>query len=400
MEPQPDKTHSPSSTHGLPSLSATSPLNNITSTDETLPPSPSPSPNNHTIHKQSAQTRQNRTIAIQNAKREVLANIKEDWTWPPSTLSCENRFPRRRPSTKWRERESDCSPLASRSPSPSSKDPYRFESPDSVGTPLNESTRAKKRKLINDEVEWNVGLKTFIERRDYWTGAEVQPVGKESREHKPSSSDSVSRKLSRFGIDQETAPATAASSQSSDRLQLSETTSSSPASNRSLPTPSSSPIFSPISSTRVSQASEVSCSAPVYSSSPSQFQTTANDPDEDMMTLIPIAPPLLSPTTHPSLPPILTSTYPTIYSKVVIQSLAPSVPINLSHIVGSLVQGWKEDGEWPPKASIQEQKGPRKDSLKEKMRALRVGEGGAGDVGLRERVARRGVGKVRRALGR
>lgn len=63
------------------------------------------------------------------------------------------------------------------------------------------------------------------------------------------------------------------------------------------------------------------------------------------------------------------------------------------------MQGWKEDGEWPPKSSAQadgDKSRPRRESLKEKMKGLRVdGE----DVRL-DRVARRSVGKVKRALGR
>ena len=59
--------------------------------------------------------------------------------------------------------------------------------------------------------------------------------------------------------------------------------------------------------------------------------------------------------------------------------MAPTIPINLSDVVGALVLGWKKDGEWPPK-----------------------GEGtGAGDVVRSEKsgLARRGVGRFRKVLG-
>ncbi|KAI9666951.1 MAG: hypothetical protein M1831_001456 [Alyxoria varia] len=88
-------------------------------------------------------------------------------------------------------------------------------------------------------------------------------------------------------------------------------------------------------------------------------------------TLIPLANPIL-PTTDPTRQSLLllsqkasasspTTTNPTdtsetdklnylhtsIYSKVILQSLTPSVPINLQVLVSALVSGWKRDGEWP-----------------------------------------------------
>jgi hypothetical protein len=46
--------------------------------------------------------------------------------------------------------------------------------------------------------------------------------------------------------------------------------------------------------------------------------------------------------------------YATIYDKVVLQSQTPFCPINLSVVTKSCVEGWKRDGEWPPKAGEME----------------------------------------------
>lgn len=46
--------------------------------------------------------------------------------------------------------------------------------------------------------------------------------------------------------------------------------------------------------------------------------------------------------------------YGMIYDKVILQSLTPSCPINLSDVIQSCVQGWKRDGEWPPSSSVPE----------------------------------------------
>jgi hypothetical protein len=51
---------------------------------------------------------------------------------------------------------------------------------------------------------------------------------------------------------------------------------------------------------------------------------------------------------------ILPAAYNTIYDKVVVQALTPSCPMNLKDVTRSCVQGWKRDGEWPPKGTAQE----------------------------------------------
>jgi hypothetical protein len=85
------------------------------------------------------------------------------------------------------------------------------------------------------------------------------------------------------------------------------------------------------------------------------------------MTEIPVAPSLL-PATNPIRASITPAAYKTIYDKVVIQSLSPSCPVNLKDIMHSCVQGWKRDGEWPPKGTAPEpmlagRKKPRKMSV-------------------------------------
>ena len=70
--------------------------------------------------------------------------------------------------------------------------------------------------------------------------------------------------------------------------------------------------------------------------------------------MVPVVSPLF-PSMHPTRASITPSIYPSIYSKVVIQSLTPTIPINLSDITQSLVQGWKADGEWPPKPRVNQE---------------------------------------------
>jgi len=74
------------------------------------------------------------------------------------------------------------------------------------------------------------------------------------------------------------------------------------------------------------------------------------DESEDDDTEIPLAPSLIPPTNamRRSIQP---DAYNTIYDKVVLQQLTPSCPMNLKDVTRSCVQGWKRDGEWPPKSA-------------------------------------------------
>jgi len=84
--------------------------------------------------------------------------------------------------------------------------------------------------------------------------------------------------------------------------------------------------------------------------------STAIEQDEDDWeedVEIPIAPAILPPE-NAMRASILPAAYNTIYDKVVVQALTPSCPMNLKDVTRSCVQGWKRDGEWPPKGTAQE----------------------------------------------
>lgn len=108
------------------------------------------------------------------------------------------------------------------------------------------------------------------------------------------------------------------------------------------------------------------------------------------VTLVPIPPPLIA-ETEPIHIKINPSLYPSIYSKVVLQSLTPSVPIKLSHMIPALVDGWKRDGEWPPKSADVAAPAPvvsRERALQEPHEAGRLGMSHV----------RRGMARVKRGL--
>lgn len=74
------------------------------------------------------------------------------------------------------------------------------------------------------------------------------------------------------------------------------------------------------------------------------------DSDWDYEIEVPVAPPIL-PKENGMRASIGPAAYNTIYDKVIVQQLSPSCPINLQDITRSCVQGWKKDGEWPPRST-------------------------------------------------
>ncbi|KAI1867185.1 uncharacterized protein JN550_007237 [Neoarthrinium moseri] len=193
---------------------------------------------------------------------------------------------------------------------------YRFDTPETVGqsvlaTAL--SKRAKRRRAVREEETWNPGLACFNARRDAWTAAKTARL----KPKPPPSpvSPSPSRRMSFFRFASPTSP------------------------------PISPSV--PLSPT----ATHVSGDTTVVASSDGESKDVPTKPDSALYpveTLLPLAPPLLPPA-NPMRASITPATYPSIYDRIVVHSMTPSCPINLSDVLRSCVAGWKRDGEWPPR---------------------------------------------------
>ncbi|MCJ1299580.1 hypothetical protein MMC08_002372 [Hypocenomyce scalaris] len=120
----------------------------------------------------------------------------------------------------------------------------------------------------------------------------------------------------------------------------------------------------------------------------------SHSPSPDLLELVPLHPPLL-PASNVIRSSITPATYPSIYTKVITQGLTPTIPINLADVTRAMVQGWKADGEWPPK-NIAVVEPPV--AKRAKRRSLIEGLGGRG-MGILEGVGGKGVGKVKRVFG-
>ena len=222
-------------------------------------------------------------------------------------------------------------------------DPYQYEDADAV-RPANktvaqpsETRKRKRQQVLLEEMEWNEGLRHFVKRRDAWSGARTQHHLSIDTDHP---SGNVRRKDLSRKRDAIYAPPSAIADSSAGAL-LDQ-----PSTNHGLST----------------------------------YQTPS-------VTLLPLASPLLPPE-NAVRASITEATYPSIYSKIVVQGLTPTVPINLNDIVGALVRGWKDNDEWPPKSEAE--RAPMRDGV--------IDIGDMPSTGVKNGV-RRSMGKVKKALG-
>lgn len=127
---------------------------------------------------------------------------------------------------------------------------------------------------------------------------------------------------------------------------------------------------------------------PIHGVLSASLNPPSQEIDCESPPLLPLPPPLL-PLSNPIRAAITPATYPSIYTKHVVRGLTPIVPINLSDMVGALVQGWKDDGEWPPQSGVADAELEARSGV----RAFVVGTKNG------TALAKRGVGKMKKALG-
>ena len=203
--------------------------------------------------------------------------------------------------------------------------------------------RQRWQAALHEEMAWNTGLAHWLERRDLWSGAK-----------------------SRAQVEMlESATRPASNDPTIEAVESDESPRSSTSSKSTTPTAAGS------SSTTLD-----STAAPLVTLMAIQTHTPPVD------VLVPLAPPMLP--NHPVRLRITPATYPEIYSKIIVTGRTPSVPINLQAVISALVQGWKDNDEWPPKQTALE------DSIGRK-RASR------GEHSIRNSV--RAVGRVLRITG-
>ncbi|QKX59952.1 uncharacterized protein TRUGW13939_07094 [Talaromyces rugulosus] len=204
------------------------------------------------------------------------------------------------------EFDTDTGPATTK-PGPTEKSPYRFESPDAIHESLAERRRTR-RAALEEEAQWNPGLRFFLERRDAWTGSKKRKAISDhaaQQQHDTEPDGLANGECSSAETkDQETTPLT----EMLNDLKLGDKDTQSKNLNHS-------------------------------------------DCYESDDSLVPVMSPFI-PNSNCIRSSITPAIYASIYSKVILQGLTPTVPINLSDVIKAIVAGWKADGQWPPKITM------------------------------------------------
>ncbi|KAE8376442.1 hypothetical protein BDV26DRAFT_234751 [Aspergillus bertholletiae] len=326
-----------------------------------------------------------RDSAIREAKLYIREIVRNDWTFQPSTdagaPASATPSPPEQEVTAWRLRTYDSSaselePLSSptvASP-PSGYDSAQIES--SILPPAGDERterRRKRRRQMEEEMQWNEGLRTWVERRDAWTCAKSREEIIARRHMKQAQAQAENVEETRDqGTSSGSAYSRPASSSSRDEANLATRTEASlSVAEKEESGPPSVPaqpqlgedqkestetgatelenalrqmVTDDVTGTVVSAATPAP--APATAAATATASLKAHQGPED--PYVPVVPSLIS-TSNPIRASITPSMYPSIYSKVVVQGLTPTVPINLADVTKAMVQGWKADGQWPPK---------------------------------------------------
>lgn len=305
-----------------------------------------------------------RTETAQSAKRFLLSIVRNDWDYPlaaseqnvtEESLKKDEILAAREP-TSWQTRretqsdldmDSDASNKYARRKRKSS-DPYRFENPDAIAANMTQR-KLKRRKKIEVEMQWNEGLRLWDARRDAWTGAVGHGVpgraltGLHQSESMVPEAQLAEEPLVNGSLPDSQARSTAVATTNGDSQ-----------SGWPLPPPTESNGASAMLSAATTAQTDNQIPLEPVSSTLVPLSDRAPTEEELNGPYLPIYPPLF-PTSHTLRSRIKPAAYPTIYSKVVLQSLTPNVPIPLTHMIGALVDGWKSEGNWPPQNAAEQQ---------------------------------------------
>ncbi|WYZ37562.1 hypothetical protein EsH8_II_001068 [Colletotrichum jinshuiense] len=241
---------------------------------------------------------------------------------------------------------------------PLSLSPFRFDSPDAIGAAVRASVaekRARRRRAIREEMEWNEGLACFEARRNAWTGARTVRVRTKPVSPVATFSPLSPRRL--FFRSSMSHPPAGSGSPSSPAHSLQQR-----------PSNEASAVVSDGSELSKDPSKELTTQKSKESAKSTASPTSMTYPIE---TIIPVPAPLLPPA-NPMRASITPSVYISLYEKVIVHALTPSCPVNLSDMIRACVMGWKRDGEWPPKPSAAE---PGLVAVRRRKKSLADGQG-------------------------
>lgn len=254
--------------------------------------------------------------AVRDITRRLQSTVRTDWNFPPTPPQA----PAPTEPQNYRERyygttdDSDSDDGRGEGEGEDrahhSDDMYDFDSPDTVGDEVDRRLQERKRKrrtAMEEEMAGNAGLLYYAHRRNAWTGAVANETPKE-----------------RPRPDSEIFP-----------TNLNTSSDASPTNTPGSGSASASPA----------NADPAESSRPA----PPRDPRLPNTPLEDLTdVLVPVATPII-PSNHPVRMTISSRPPSELYEKVVRDQRTPAVPINLSEMIPIIVQGWKDEGNWPPR---------------------------------------------------
>jgi hypothetical protein len=265
--------------------------------------------------------------AVREINRMLLESVGSDWSYPrPATAALDSSFDTE--SVGYRERyygttddEADEGEEDSELETEDDELKHELDGKDKNDREMAaydrrlQARKRRRRRALEEEMTYNRGLCFFLRRRNAWTSAVSRDSVKAMAEVKDTFLPSV-------GSNSDT-PESSSKSNPTDSAELA-----------SLPTDADSPI------------------APSSSISPDNESEFSPPPNPDTLTnvLIPLAPPIV-PASHPVRASILTRSDSELYEKIVRDNRTPAVPINLSQMMRVIVQGWKDEGNWPPRGT-------------------------------------------------
>ncbi|KAJ6160774.1 hypothetical protein N7470_004170 [Penicillium chermesinum] len=237
--------------------------------------------------------------------------------------------------------------------------------------------RRKRRRQMKEEMEWNEGLRMWMARRDAWSGAQTrrQVLSKEGKRQSSVTREPPVRPSAHIE-DSALESAGDASARVTGRTESNltkKTSSSLSVSNVSneeqsrRQDPDDEHSTAPEEDPKGQASTETSITEPDAQASLYHALSAAdvNEIEDDGSSvdidsseeealderLIPVAPPFL-PSSNPIRSTITPAIYASIYTKVIVQGMTPTIPINLADLTKAMVQGWKADGQWPPKPAV------------------------------------------------
>ncbi|KAJ5317049.1 hypothetical protein N7508_001557 [Penicillium antarcticum] len=318
-----------------------------------------------------------RDASVREAKLFVREVVRNDWEFDaevPSASSADGTLCHNREVVEWRVREFD-SPTSELEAQNS--DTEDDDDPSAAVGDIAIERRRKRRRQMDEEMAWNTGLRMWMARRNAWSGAKTRRQIRAEEEKHALAGQADTTDLSDTGGSAATSPATSLPGRSTEAVgasdlaaktetslsiqdrgkveelqRLAETTSGQQADLEEGQSTAPDEETKPSDSLgkKITEPDNLSTDPSHLASLPAVEDQTEEEKEEEELDepLLPVAPPFIS-DDNPVRATINPAIYPSIYTKVVVQGMTPTVPVNLAHLTKAMVQGWKSDGQWPPK---------------------------------------------------